>query len=107
MRFSLLLVLLLIGGSVSAQTLTGVVVDGNGAALSGATVALINRNLPAVRTNTDDEGNFALSGTISEQGRLTVRAQGFAPYERKLANDGVRHFTVILQPAQVTGDVTV
>ncbi|HJS50993.1 MAG TPA: carboxypeptidase regulatory-like domain-containing protein, partial [Pyrinomonadaceae bacterium] len=97
----------MISGSVSAQTLTGVVLDGKGGAISGASVEVVTRNLVTVTTQTDDEGSFSLSGKITEQSRLTVRAQGFAPYERKLANDGVRHFTIILQPAPVTGDVTI
>ena len=56
---------------------------------------------------TDGEGNFSLSGRITAQSRLTVSAKGFAPFERKLANDGVRDFTIVLQPSQVTADVTV
>ena len=107
MRLILVSFFFLIAGNLSAQTLTGVVVDGQGAAISGATVTLINRNSTSAKANADGEGAFSLSGRITEQSRLTVRANGFAPYQRKLSNDGVRHFTIILQPAPVTGDVSV
>jgi outer membrane receptor protein involved in Fe transport len=101
------ILVLLIVTPAAAQTLTGVVVDGKGAAILGASVTFISRKSASVRTQTDAEGNFSLSGSIIDQSRLSVTALGFAPYERKLANDGVRHFTIILQPAPVTGDVTV
>ena len=107
MRTLLVGILFLFATPIAAQTITGVVVDGKGAAISGATVTFISRNSVNTRTQTDAEGNFSLSGSIIDQSRLTVIAPGFAPFERRLANDGVRYFTIILQPAPVTGDVTV
>jgi outer membrane receptor protein involved in Fe transport len=92
---------------VSAQTLTGVVVDAKGAAISGAAVSLVNPKSADVGTVTNAEGNFSLSGRITPLSRLTVAARGFAPFARKVANDGVRDFTIVLQPSQVTADVTV
>ena len=92
---------------MSAQTLTGVVVDAKGAAISGAAVSLVNPKSADVGTVTNAEGNFSLSGRITPLSRLTVAARGFAPFARKVANDGVRDFTIVLQPSQVTADVTV
>jgi outer membrane receptor protein involved in Fe transport len=106
-RIGLVFLFVLIGGSVSAQTLTGVVVDGNGNAISGAEVTLIDPKSSAVNTVTDADGSFSLSGQITAGSRLTVSSRGFATFERKLENDGVRDFTVVLQPSRVTADVTV
>src|SRR4030095_10984421 len=88
-------------------TLTGVVVDGKSAAISSAAVTLINPKSADVRTVTNAEGAFSLSGRITAQSRLTVSARGFALFERKLSNEGVRDFTIVLQPSEVTADVTV
>ena len=98
---------MLIGGSAYAQTLTGVVLDGKGAAISGAAVALVERNSPELRTQTDAEGRFTIAGTITARSRLTVSADGFAPFERVIKNDGVRDLTIVLMPASISGDVTV
>jgi outer membrane receptor protein involved in Fe transport len=99
------LVSLLFSGFVYGQTITGLVVDQTGAAVPGARISLIHT--ARVHTTTDTEGRFSLSAPIIDGMRLTVMAQGFARFERSLANDGVRDFTIVLQPAEVTGDVTV
>ena len=97
--------LLLLDVAVSAETITGVVVDATGATIPNANVSLVNST--TIQTTTDDEGRFSISGTIADRSRLVVRATGFAPFERMLATDGAFDFTIVLQPAAVTGDVTV
>ena len=90
-----------------AQTLTGIVVDGNGAAIENAFVTLLDGNLPKEKTQTDTEGRFTIAGTITTRSRLTVNANGFAPFERLIRNDGLWDFTIVLRPATVGADVTV
>lgn len=93
--------------TLSAQTLTGVVVDGDGAAVEDASVILLEGNFQRSKTQTDGEGRFSLPAVIGLRSRLTVTAKGFAPFERVLKNDGVWDFTIILRPAAVGADVTV
>jgi outer membrane receptor protein involved in Fe transport len=97
--------LLLIAVGASAQMVTGVVVDVSGAAVEKANVSLVDRT--TVQTTTDSDGHFSLAGTISNRTFLIVKADGFAPFERRLAPDGVFNFTVVLQPATLNADVTV
>jgi outer membrane receptor protein involved in Fe transport len=99
--------LLILLSPIYGQTLTGVVVDGKGAAIVGAAVSFRTTGRTDTRTRTDGEGRFTISGTILSSSRLSVRADGFANFDRPLANDGVRDFTIVLQPVGVTGDVTV
>ena len=93
--------------SATAQTLSGVVVDGNGAAVENAAVVVLEGNLQRSKTQTDSEGRFSFSAAIGPRSRLTVTANGFAPFERELKNDGVWDFTIVLRPAEVGADVTV
>jgi outer membrane receptor protein involved in Fe transport len=97
--------LLLIAVYASAQTITGVVVDGSGAAIEKASVSLVDRT--TAQTTTDSSGRFTLAGTVSNRTFLIVKADGFALFERRLAPDGVFNFTVVLQPASLNADVTV
>ena len=99
------LITLLFSCVVSGQTITGLVVDGTGAAVMGARVSL--EGTATVQTATDTEGRFSLSAPIADGVRLTVNAQGFAPFERELTNNGVRDFTIVLQPTPLAADVTV
>ena len=97
--------LLLIAVGVSAQTITGIVVDGSGAAVEKASVSLVERT--TVQTTTDSEGRFSISGTVTNRTFLIVKADGFAPFERRLTRDGVLNFTVVLLPASIHENVTV
>ncbi|MGQ0542524.1 MAG: TonB-dependent receptor [Blastocatellia bacterium] len=98
--------LLLVALGVSAQTLTGIVVDGNGAPIAGASVSITRTNSNA-RTITNSEGRFSIAVQITNGSRLTVKAGSFATFERQLANDGVRDFFIVLQPANLSADVTI
>ncbi|HEX6126726.1 MAG TPA: TonB-dependent receptor [Pyrinomonadaceae bacterium] len=91
----------------TAQTITGVVVDTHGSAIRDAEIAVRDGTTVESRTRTNDDGSFSIVATIGPRSRLSVVARGFALFERSLANDSVRSFTIVLQPAEVTGDVTV
>lgn len=106
MRIALVASLLLfVAIAVSGQTITGVVVDGGGAAIVDANVSLVDKS--SVQTTTNHEGRFSLSGTISNRTFLIVKAAGFDTFERRLAQDGVFNLTIVLQPASLNADVTV
>lgn len=90
---------------VSAQTITGVVVDSTSAPIPNADVSLVNSS--TVQTTTDNDGRFSLTGTVTNHTRLLVRATGFTPFERTLAPDGVFDFTIVLQPAALSESVNV
>lgn len=107
MRFLILATILFVPIVAFTQTLTGVVVDGNGAAIEKAAVILLEGNLQRAKTLTDNEGRFSMSAVIGQRSRLTVMANGFAPFERVLKNDGVWDFTIVMRPAEVGADVTV
>ncbi len=92
--------------SVSAQTSGGIVVDGNGDPIPGAIVTIIS-NKSSFQATTDAEGRFSIIQNLSDQSRLTVAAKGFAPYERDLANDDIRSFTIVLRPANISDNVTI
>ncbi|MEK7855177.1 MAG: carboxypeptidase regulatory-like domain-containing protein, partial [Acidobacteriota bacterium] len=92
---------------VSAQTFSGIVVDGNGAPIDAASVVLFEGNFQRSKTETDGEGRFSFPAVIGMRSRLSVTAKGFAPFERDLKNDGVRDFTIVLRPAAVGAEVTV
>ncbi len=107
MRFLILAAILIIPSAAFAQSLTGFVVDGNGAPIEAASVVLFEGNFQRSKTETDDEGRFSLPALIGMRSRLSVTAEGFAPFERDLKNDGVRDFTIVLRPSAVGADVTV
>lgn len=97
--------MLVVPSTVAAQTLTGLVVDGDGAPIAGASVTFSGR--PKIQTSTDAEGRFSLVGQITNGSRLIIRSDGFAMCEREVVNNGVWDFTIILQPELLTGNVTV
>jgi hypothetical protein len=68
------------------RSITGRIVDGSGAPLSGVAVTLSGNNLPAVRTTTDNSGNYSFSNVTTGDYTLTpVRSgYGFAPATRSI-----------------------
>lgn len=99
--------MILFATAVVGQTLTGIVVDRNGDAIVDADVSLLDRNTQVANSRTNTDGRFSLSGKITSNSKLVVIALGFSPFERPLKNDGVRDFSIVLQPAPVGGNVTV
>ena len=80
-----LISVILLGSLVApAQTLTGVVVDTNGAAVETASVVLFEGNSQKAKTQTDADGRFTVTGTITDRSRLAVNAEGFSPFNALL-----------------------
>lgn len=90
-----------------AQTITGTVYDIQNRPIADAVVTLQSRGTISVRAITDQGGEFSVSHGNSTGMSLVVEAKSFAVFTRKLSNDGVRDFSVILQPANVSADVTI
>jgi hypothetical protein len=90
--FSLILVAAFSGASaparaqaLSAGTVTGTVVDPNGAVVSGATVAISNPVTGYKRTtNTDTDGSFRFNDVPPNDYQLAVSATGFDPATQHL-----------------------
>src|SRR3954468_12473218 len=69
-----------IGAQAGNGTLTGTVLDGQGAALPGAVVSVTEEATGAVRTlPTDHEGVFRLAALPPGRYRLEVTMDGFSP----------------------------
>ncbi len=99
--------LLAFGLLANAQTITGTVYDTQNRPIADAVVTLQSRGTTSARTITDQSGEFSVSHGNSTGMSLVVEARGFTLFTRKLSNDGVRDFSIILQPANVTADVTI
>jgi outer membrane receptor protein involved in Fe transport len=102
-------VVFLIGLALSAhaQTITGTIFDTQNRPVADAVVTLRDRGTIAASTTSDQNGKFSLNqGNISALS-LLVEARGFAAFTRKLSNDGVSDFTIILQPAVLSADVSI
>jgi outer membrane receptor protein involved in Fe transport len=85
-----------------------VVLDQNGAALSGALVA-ISASAFKSEVRSDASGRFRFDSASPAILTLTVTAKGFAPVERKLdpAVEDFNHLRLVLEPASVSEHVTV
>lgn len=86
----------------------GVVTDQAGAPITGAEVTFSSKSLAATQT-TNAEGRFVFADVSSDNGRLAVRARGFATVERAWsANDSTSvPLNITLAPAPVSEQVTV
>jgi catecholate siderophore receptor len=92
--------------AADAPSVSGVVVDGTGAILVGADVALSAGEGPGRTTASDTSGRFAFEGVPAGPVVVTVQATGFAQATVSLERPrtGLR---VVLQPEGVTEVVTV
>ncbi len=86
--------------------LTGVVVDGNGAAVANALVEVREIGTVVSGTTSDAEGRFTIANLRPGQS-LTVTAPGFAQYRLVLPTPIPQALNIILQPTAVGADVTV
>ena len=82
----------------------GTVTDQNGAPVSGAEVTLTAKSLTATQT-TNGDGRFAFD-SVSSDGTLTVRAQGFSTFERRLSAQE-KQVAITLAPAALSDQITV
>lgn len=98
------------GQAPAAEVLrvNGTITDQRNAAVAGAEVILTVGKV-SVRQTTEDDGHFTLNGVPAGDGMLTVRASGFAPFQRtwsaKQADATNLHLT--LSPATVAEQITV
>ncbi|MEQ1763108.1 MAG: TonB-dependent receptor [Pyrinomonadaceae bacterium] len=98
----LLLISLFLSASVTAQTLTGTVVDTRGDAVVGAQVVLESGG-ELYRTVTVN-GAFSFA---SATGRLRVSASGFEPVTIQIEHSRAEPLTITMQPSAVVGNVNV
>jgi outer membrane receptor protein involved in Fe transport len=86
--------------------LEGQVKDQTGAAVSGATVVL-TIGAAKLTVYTDEEGHFDFQNVESGNGLLTVNAQSFSAFERKVNLQNTTSLDIILAPASVAEQLTV
>ncbi len=99
--------LLIFASFAHAQTITGTVSDTQNRPIINAVVTLQTRETIFARTTTDQYGEFSVNHPNATEMSLIVEAEGFTVFTRKLSNDGVRDFSIILQPAQISAGVTI
>src|SRR5262245_31964783 len=97
----------------TAQNLriVGVVIDQNGAPISGAEVTLVTRakaGMETVSAATDANGKFVFDNA-GDPSTLTVRARGFAAASRTLhaADPDASNLRITLAPASLSDQITV
>ena len=93
--------------TVSAQTISGVVIDQNNAPIANAEIRLIGQSKLISNTNSDSEGKFSLDLRNSQNPRILVKAQNFADYSKTLATNFNENLTIVLSPAAARADVTI
>ena len=73
----------------ASVTVTGVVEDGNGAAISGVKVTLVRGDTHHIQeTVSDENGNFSFPEVSPGNYVLKIEMSGFEPYEKSLVADG-------------------
>lgn len=90
----------------NAQSVPGTVSDPRGAAVPNASVEIREGARITLRTTTDEEGRFTISGLRLGQS-VTVKAPGFSEYSLDFSEPIPQTFSIILQPAALGADVTV
>lgn len=87
------------------STVSGVVKDGSGNVVSGATVLIRAQSGAVLQTVTDEDGRFALAPPATDTGAtLVVQAPGFAEVQQPLPRNEVE---IVLSPASVLETVVV
>jgi outer membrane receptor protein involved in Fe transport len=92
----------------SGLTVKGVVTDQQSRPIAGADVAL-SVGKATVRQTTGDDGRFTLNDVPAGDGILTVRASGFAPFQRTWSQQqaDATNLAITLTPASVAEQLTV
>ncbi len=99
--------------TASAQSpniqIEGVVQDQTGAAVGHAEVILKNGSAVIAESSTDADGRFRLETSTSSAATLSVRAEGFAPFESGLdaVQTNLLGLEIVLAPAPLSERVTV
>src|SRR5262245_28463598 len=116
-RFLCVVVLGLFAVRLEAQTpatgtVRGLVTDGSGSAVAGATITLTNLSTGVTRTaTTDAQGAYAIADVpLTGRFQLTAAREGFGPQEQgpfSLAGSQTARFDVTLAPAGVAEEIRV
>ena len=99
-----MLLALLLALSQATSGITGVVKDGNGAVVAGATVAVRTQSGSEQQTITGADGRFVIAVVPAGAAMLVVRAAGFAEIQQPLSSGEIE---VVLAPASVFETVVV
>ena len=77
--------------NLTAGQVGGIIVDPNGAVVSGANVTVVNKQTGVSQfTQSDGEGHWIVSGLQPGPVTVTVAAPGFSNFQQELAIDGSR-----------------
>ena len=98
--------LLSAGVAAQSNTVTGRVVDAQGASVAGAEVTLLPATGRGRTTRSAADGTFSLEAASTGPQTLTVRAPGFADFSQSLAA-GATSADITLQVAGLVEDVSV
>jgi outer membrane receptor protein involved in Fe transport len=101
-----LALMLLAAVATGAQTITGTVVDRDGAAISGAEISITQDATTFSRMTTGVSGEFTLDAGGRSDARLRVTARGFEIFEQPIG-DVVSPIRIVLQPPDLFADVTI
>jgi outer membrane receptor protein involved in Fe transport len=105
---SIICLLLLSLQTAGAAPVTGLVRDGSGDVVPGATIVVRAPSGTEEQTTTGPDGRFTVPQPPDGEFVLLVRAPGFAEHRQTvLPADGARSFDVVLAPAALTETVTV
>ena len=110
---SILIMLLVVAASASAQhnsgAVSGVVTDPLSARVAGATVTLTRDSVPAAETVTGAQGEFAFNAVASDRYQIVVTATGFEPQSTApfFVGAGRTTMDISLQIGQLRQDVVV
>ncbi len=98
LRLSLFLMLFLAGFmSIAQKVITGKVTDGGNQPLAGVTVSIKGR--PAATTNTNESGQFSVTGSPGET--LQFSSVGFLPRDVKITEEGAVSVVLSSNPASM------
>ena len=107
LRLFSLSVFLFLAQTISAQTISGVVVDSNKAPVSGAKISLNDKSRAISQTVTDAEGKFSFAQIAAQSLRIIVKANGFAEFSQTLTANFSETLNITLSPASARADVMI
>jgi outer membrane receptor protein involved in Fe transport len=93
----------------STKHIEGIVQDQTGAPIARAEITLAKESVVIAKVTTDSGGHFQIEAATTLDATLTIRAQGFAPFESKLSGiqTNLLGLEIALAPAPLSEQVTV
>src|SRR5947209_2340225 len=93
----------------SITHIVGIVQDQAHAPIADAKVLLKNQSNTIAEATTDSEGRFKIDGVVTADTALTVHAQGFALFERRLdaLKTNAQEIVIVLAPSPLSEQVTI